>query len=180
MISVKHVDGQEALSEELSRPADWIPLELKPKLTRLSEEGERKLEEERLDAWARDQTEYEERERTLIDQNREQRKLEEEIRTARQREEEADEVARRKEEAERQEQLRALRQQAEMEFRRRAWLTAGEAAREEQETRGIPTEVEAPVEERLRVFRQRVDEEKARRAQLSERSAIDERRTLER
>jgi hypothetical protein len=64
--------------DELPRPPDWIPLELKPDLIMLSEQGERKLADARMNAWAQDQVEFEERQCVEIEQRRNAVKKEQE------------------------------------------------------------------------------------------------------
>jgi hypothetical protein len=110
--------GKEEDQDESSRRAGWVSLALKPELVQLSEEGERKLADERMDRWAGAQTEHEEKQRALIDQRKEQSKREEEVRLAKQM---ADDEAKRTRQAEEKEERKKRGQltKLEAEYRRR-------------------------------------------------------------
>jgi hypothetical protein len=165
------------------RPPGWIPLELKPELVRLSEQGERRLADKKMDDWAQDQVEYEERQRVAIEQKRAEIEREQGIQANRKREEEEAKAAQLKE----QEHQREIHQQAQEEKARRARLSVDEAEHEkaERELRAAPTEVETRLEESARhveelkqEFTRRKVEEESRQAQLSEEERRSEHRTL--
>jgi hypothetical protein len=80
--------------DEPPRPPDWIPLDLKPDVIRLSEQGERKLADARMDDWAQDRVEYEERQRTEIEQKKIAFEKEQESRALKRREEEEEQARR--------------------------------------------------------------------------------------
>jgi hypothetical protein len=61
---------------EPPRPTGWKPLVLVPQLVQLSEDAERKLADQRLKEWSKDQEEYTERQHQEVQRKREEAKAE--------------------------------------------------------------------------------------------------------
>jgi hypothetical protein len=159
--------------DEPPRPPEWIPLELRPDLIRLSEQGERKLADSRMDDWVKDQVEYEKRQQDEIEQRKIALEKEKEFRVPN------DQGEERRRETARKEELRLLKERKEERQQELARERESRLLREQEEKRRQEiTSAELAHQYSPETLRQRVQEEEDRIAHLSETEQQEEKRAF--
>jgi hypothetical protein len=175
---------------EPSRPPGWKPLIVVPELVCLSEEGERKLADQRMRAWSQDQVEFEKREVALMIEKREKQAPKQSVESPAEsdadklsrllREAELEDLANRKKAEEEIEKQTKFLQKVEAERERRSQLSTEERNRAFEKIDRTPVDKELEMDERFVKAMVNCEEIEQRNAESRRQKEEAERERIER